>query len=535
MLPELHALKDVQLLDMSISDLNQRLARAPAAIEEVEQEIKRERQRLKAAEEAVEENGRTRRKAEGELQEAESRVEKYRDQLLTAGSNVEYTGLLKQITATREKIGGIEERIILMMDDGDRLGEELDRARTAFAEAEARLNARKETIRTEAGKREQDRDKLVEQRNRTMAGVRSDLVEQYERIRRVRHGLAVARVRESRCVACNVALRPQMYEEVQVGGTIMHCESCGRILYFDPEPRQEPKAPNRGGREASFASSRPISAENAARLAELIVARLDWDKLPATVAATRLRERGVPDRDVRRFLTFMAAMEQPRSAEALWRSGEALFDAHPDVFDPAQASKMPFDSLQELLEVHGVSGRFPNKNSKFWRVIATSLHAQADAVARLVEMGEGDAKEIRRDLCKPQGRYPLLQGPGIGPMWIRFMAFPGGARIKNMKDVPVSANDVVRDVTENLGVTATVKLPRKQDGEVMQHAWFKAVEAANIGGPAGIENTCAALDPALWRFGIEGCGECQKQDRRIPISPVCDSCRRFPPPADAPA
>ncbi len=235
MLPELRALKEVQLLDMTIGDLNRRLAGAPAELEAVDRDIEAERQRLKAAEEAVGENGRARRKAEGELQEAEGHVEKYQDQLLAAGSNVEYSSLLKQIAATREKIGAIEERIILLMDDGDRLDEECVRARKVFAEAETRLNAGKESIRTESGRRERERDALVEKRNRTVGEVRPDLVEQYERIRRVRHGLAVARVRESRCVACNVALRPQMYEEVRVGGSILHCESCGRILFFEPE------------------------------------------------------------------------------------------------------------------------------------------------------------------------------------------------------------------------------------------------------------------------------------------------------------
>ncbi len=240
MLPELHALKEVQLLDMSVRDLDGHLANAPTALEEVEGEIQRERGRLEAAEAALEENGRTRRKAEGELQEAESQVEKFQEQLLNAGSNLEYSGLVKQIEGTRKKIGGIEERIIVLMDDEDRLGAELARARETFAEAEKRLEAKKERIRREAEEHERERDRLKEDRARAASALPAGLMEQYERIRRARHGVAVARVRGNRCIACNVVLRPQVHEEVRAGSRLLICEACGRILYFEAEEQKQP-------------------------------------------------------------------------------------------------------------------------------------------------------------------------------------------------------------------------------------------------------------------------------------------------------
>jgi len=45
----------------------------------------------------------------------------------------------------------------------------------------------------------------------------------------------VAEVREGLCTACNVLLRPQVYNEVRTNEVVLTCENCARIIYY-PEP-----------------------------------------------------------------------------------------------------------------------------------------------------------------------------------------------------------------------------------------------------------------------------------------------------------
>ena len=45
---------------------------------------------------------------------------------------------------------------------------------------------------------------------------------------------------EERCQVCMVRLRPQVFQELRVGEKIFHCESCRRILYF--QPKEQPAA-----------------------------------------------------------------------------------------------------------------------------------------------------------------------------------------------------------------------------------------------------------------------------------------------------
>ena len=105
------------------------------------------------------------------------------------------------------------------------------------------------------------------------------------------------------------------------------------------------------------------------------------------------------------------------------------------------------------------------------------------------------------------------------------VASPGGAKIDRIDTIPVAVDVQLRRVTENLGVTNTRGLSLRQSKPVIQSAWHEAVRAAEIGGPARIAGTCAALDPALWFFGKHGCSHCESVGRRVPIGRACNQCQ----------
>ncbi len=55
----------------------------------------------------------------------------------------------------------------------------------------------------------------------------------YERVSKFR-GSGISEVRDQKCMACQVMLRPQTYNEVRSGQQTIVCDSCQRILYFNP-------------------------------------------------------------------------------------------------------------------------------------------------------------------------------------------------------------------------------------------------------------------------------------------------------------
>jgi predicted nucleic acid-binding Zn-ribbon protein len=57
----------------------------------------------------------------------------------------------------------------------------------------------------------------------------------------------VAEVVEGRCTACHMVLRPQYFQDVKRTETLLFCESCQRILYYNPPQAFDDLAGGEGG------------------------------------------------------------------------------------------------------------------------------------------------------------------------------------------------------------------------------------------------------------------------------------------------
>ncbi len=143
--------------------------------------------------------------------------------------------------------------------------------------------------------------------------------------------------------------------------------------------------------------------------------------------------------------------------------------------------------------------------------------------------GRGDARVLLKVLQDNDARgapgFPLLRGPKIGPMWVRMLAYPGGAAITSIESLTVAVDVQVRKVTEYLGVARTRGQALETIRRPIQEIWAEDVRRHGAEGPPPIANTAAALDPALWFFGKWGCTRCEQAGRRIPISEICRECQ----------
>src|SRR5258705_9298215 len=63
----------------------------------------------------------------------------------------------------------------------------------------------------------------------------------YKRIAsRIRDGVVMAEARNGACMACYMALRPQIMADVRRGEEVITCDNCNRILYYAPASTAQP-------------------------------------------------------------------------------------------------------------------------------------------------------------------------------------------------------------------------------------------------------------------------------------------------------
>jgi len=255
-----------------------------------------------------------------------------------------------------------------------------------------------------------------------------------------------------------------------------------------------------------------------------------WAGVPEVAAARAIEAAAASPSEVRRFITFCAAMDRARDADLLWASAARLFVSQRWCFDSAAVVAASFTDLADALRRSKVSQRH-GLDTAAWRLIGESLADRrvAPTIHDAIDHGAGDAGELLAALqaTTPAGtaRFPMLAGPKIGPMWVRMLVVPGGAVIGSIDVLPVAVDVQVRKLTEYLGVTDT----RGQDLEairpVIQGAWRRDVQAGGALGPAPLQGTCAALDPALWYLGKWGCTHCERARKRVPVHEICAACR----------
>ena len=257
-------------------------------------------------------------------------------------------------------------------------------------------------------------------------------------------------------------------------------------------------------------------------------ATVGWEGVPEVPATARLRRAGASDAQVRLFLTLTCAMDRARDANRLWRAAADLFLAEPWVFDPPSALAEQA-AAAELLQASGVSQRH-GPDVEAWTALAGAF-SQPEIVPRAwraVFLGQGDARDLLQERASlwPDGRplLPMIRGPKVGPMWVRMLAYPGGATLSSLAVIPVAVDVQVRRATENLGVTATEGMELERARPFIQQAWAVDVADHGAAGPLSLEGTCAALDPVLWFFGKYGCSHCEGVGHRVPIAGVCKRC-----------
>jgi hypothetical protein len=261
-----------------------------------------------------------------------------------------------------------------------------------------------------------------------------------------------------------------------------------------------------------------------------------WSALPEVVVAGMLRDAGAGDPEVRRFLTFAAAMNRGQDPDRLWLAALDLLREAPWAFVPERAARAGPQALEAALDLAQLS-QAPQVDAAAWQTIARAFapvdRAPSDgesAVIQAVAHGEGDAAELLAalDEIDPETgakRFPLLCAPRTAARWIRMLAVPGKARIAHLARLPLTVDASVRRATECLGISQTRGLPLEDVRAPISDLWWEDVDALGTAGPPELEDTAAALEPALTFMGRWGCFACERAQTRLPIGPICAECR----------
>lgn len=239
MVPDLRLAIHLQDLDRRITELQREVASLPRHIAAIEKTLESHIRKLEADRAALAANQRERKRLEGDIQTQEQQVSKFRDQMLQAKTNEQYAAFRNEIEYCEKEIRKFEDRILDRMAESEPLEQNVKTAETDLNREKQQVEAEKLATRQRTAEDQKQLRELQGERGKAVAGMSSQVLSAYERIRKARKGIAVAEAVEGRCSACHMALRLQFFQDLRRGDQVMFCESCGRILYYNPPVEYE--------------------------------------------------------------------------------------------------------------------------------------------------------------------------------------------------------------------------------------------------------------------------------------------------------
>lgn len=230
---EMNRLADVQSHDLEIDALVEERGRTP---EELTEALARQEQlelQLEAKQLEFEQRNSEVRASELDLGALQERRKSAANSALTAGSAKEVSQFQNQEIMFATRVQEVEEDLLPLMEDAERLGNEVEELSNQLAE----LKPVVAELRQAEEERVQEIDtrsvSLTEQRADMVDGIGTSLLSIYEQVRKARKGVGMAEVRGgSRCSGCNVHLPIHVVQKVRKNIGIVRCPSCGRILHY---------------------------------------------------------------------------------------------------------------------------------------------------------------------------------------------------------------------------------------------------------------------------------------------------------------
>lgn len=225
----------LQSLDLRIAEFEREIGALPKHIAQIERALDSHLRRLEADRAALAANQKERKRLEDDGKAEGQKISKLKDQMLGAKiTNEQYRAFQNEIEFCQKEIRKAEDRILELMTESEPLDRNVKGAEAALKAEKAQVEVEKQQARERTAVDQKAVQELQSERAAVGKQVTPATYQRYERVRKARRGVAVAEAIEGRCSACNMVIRLQFFQDLKKGDQVMACESCTRILYYNP-------------------------------------------------------------------------------------------------------------------------------------------------------------------------------------------------------------------------------------------------------------------------------------------------------------
>jgi predicted nucleic acid-binding Zn-ribbon protein len=230
---QLERLVALQIVDLKIQEMERVKEEIPQRIASLEEEFRKEEESVQAERTELEKLQKERPQKEKDLEEEIDRVKKAEARVFEIKTNKEYQAVLKEIDNAKKLNRQREEEILGILERLEDMQNHLGKGEKSLEARRREYQRQVAELKQKAASFDEEMAGEVRQREEQEKAIPLDLLSKYHMLLEKRQGVAVARVINGVCQACNMNLRPQLYIELQKQDTLIACPNCNRILFWE--------------------------------------------------------------------------------------------------------------------------------------------------------------------------------------------------------------------------------------------------------------------------------------------------------------
>ncbi len=242
--PDLARLMALQKLDLEAKRLRDEMLALPRHVAMLDTKAKATVGQRAVVLDLIAKEDVQRRRQESDVKDRESKIARLRKQMDTATTTVQVAAWEKEIVFNQADIVRLEDLELESMERSEQLEAQRKLADAAVAAAQQTHASESERAAALVAA-----DKLALATTDTARAAQrktigEDALSLYDRIAKAK-GTGIAEAWLQKCTACQMLLRPQKWNDIRERDhmEMTTCESCGRLLWYDPArdaPQREP-------------------------------------------------------------------------------------------------------------------------------------------------------------------------------------------------------------------------------------------------------------------------------------------------------
>ena len=245
--PDIERLMALQQMDLEAKRLRDEMTALPKLVAQLETKAKATVGQRAVVIDLIAKEEALRRRQESDVKDHQAKIAKIRKQLDNATDSKQVTAFEHEIQFAQAAIGKLEDAELESMERSEQLDAQKLLADKAVADAQAKHLQESERATATLAAHKTALAEVENRRKTQRATIGEDVLSTYDRLAKSK-GTGVAEALNQKCSACQMMQRPQRWNDLRDRDNheMFTCESCGRLLWFDPArdaPQRKPAEP----------------------------------------------------------------------------------------------------------------------------------------------------------------------------------------------------------------------------------------------------------------------------------------------------